>query len=42
MGWGVPESHVLAQFHKWEKKAKKENSDTLANILEEQERKEEK
>jgi hypothetical protein len=36
MSWSEPKERVLTKFHRWERKAKKENSDTLANILEEQ------
>jgi hypothetical protein len=37
--WGEEggREHPMAKFERWERKAKKENSDTMANIKEEEE-----
>lgn len=40
-GWNEGKERILTKFHRWERKAKRENSDTLANILEEQKSSEE-
>lgn len=38
--WRIEGEHVMTRFRRWEREAKKENRDTIANILREQEEKE--